>query len=424
MSSPVVQLEGIGKSYRIAHQSDAAYSYERLGDRVMQWAKRPFSSRQADTSETFWALKDISFELHEGEVLGIVGSNGAGKSTLLKLISRITRPTRGRLTIDGQVASLLEVGTGFHPELTGRENIYLNGAVLGMTRSQIHARFDEIVSFAGVETFLDTPVKRYSSGMYVRLAFAVAAHLDPEILIIDEVLAVGDAAFRKRCLERMGEIASNSGRTILFVSHNMAAVRSLCTRALLLENGTLTSEGSPEEIISQYHSKVLQGNEGHTHRHDEKDIRSGVGLKQVQILDLEGQPTAMLLSGAPFTLRFTLHLQSPQIGLRAGFRVETAEGTIVFGMQAVEEEGSQAIPTPPGTYQIDCRIGDIRLNSGQYFVTIGIELPPYRGALFLVNRCLHFTIDDTHHETPGFRRPPGLVLPTLRWSKFQAIEAP
>ena len=208
-------------------------------------------SWRATATEEFWALKDVSFEVKRGEVLGIIGRNGAGKSTLLKILSRITEPSEGRVTIKGRVASLLEVGTGFHPELTGRENIYLNGAILGMTRAEIKRKFDEIVAFAEVEKFLDTPVKRYSSGMYVRLAFAVAAHLEPEILVVDEVLAVGDAEFQKKCLGKMSEVASG-GRTVLFVSHNMAAVTSLCSRAVLLVGGKLGRQGDVAETVGAY----------------------------------------------------------------------------------------------------------------------------------------------------------------------------
>lgn len=421
MSLPVIQLEGVGKSYQIRHQTDAAFTYERLGDHLLKWIQRPFSSRNSPSSETFWALKDVSLKLHAGEVLGVVGSNGAGKSTLLKLISRITRPTTGRMTLDGRVASLLEVGTGFHPELTGRENIFLNGALLGMTRMEIRSRFDEIVAFAGVETFLDTPVKRYSSGMYVRLAFAVAAHLDPDILIVDEVLAVGDAAFRKRCLERMGEIASTSGRTILFVSHNMAAIRSLCTRAILLDHGTVTAEGPPDDVIARYHARALEGNTGHIFQHDAGDVRQGIALLEVRILQTGPETSPVIESGTPFLIRFTLALQSAQTGVRVGFKVEAPDGTVVFGRQAPDNGGE---PTPSGTLEIDCRVEGIALNSGEYFVTVGIELPPHRGALFLFHRCLHFSVETVETPHSGFQRPPGIVLPSLTWSAFRPAAPP
>ena len=259
--SSIIKVENLSKKYIISHQQKDRYLTVR--DALASGAKRlgrklahPFLGSSGDPSfhdstEEFWALKDVSFEIQQGERVGIIGRNGAGKSTLLKILSRITEPTAGRITLDGRVASLLEVGTGFHPELTGRENIFLNGAVLGMSKAEIKGKFDEIVAFAEVEKFLDTPVKRYSSGMYVRLAFAVAAHLEPEILIIDEVLAVGDAAFQKKCLGKMLEV-SGEGRTILFVSHNFSAIKALCSRAVLLDKGRLVFSGGVEETIDAY----------------------------------------------------------------------------------------------------------------------------------------------------------------------------
>ena len=250
----VIRANGVSKRYVIRHRSEdrsslrdaLSHGVRTLGRRLMGKEKR-----RADTQEEFWALRDISFEVKQGDVLGIIGRNGAGKSTLLKVLSRITEPTSGRIEIDGRVASLLEVGTGFHPDLTGRENIYLNGAILGMSRAEIGRKFEEIAAFAEVEQFLDTPVRRYSSGMYMRLAFAVAAHLEPEILIVDEVLAVGDAEFQKKCLGKMGQVAKQ-GRTVLVVSHQLATITNLCSKALLLRNGRLTNAGSPQEIMNEY----------------------------------------------------------------------------------------------------------------------------------------------------------------------------
>src|SRR4028118_430430 len=247
MSDTVIQVENLGKKYIINHQKQERYTA--LRDVIANGARslgrqffKPLGKRMPNpTKEEFWALKDVSFEVKRGDRVGIIGRNGAGKSTLLKILSRITEPTTGRISIKGRVASLLEVGTGFHPELTGRENIYLNGAILGMSKAEIKKKFDEIVAFAEVEKFLDTPVKRYSSGMYVRLAFAVAAHLEPEILIVDEVLAVGDAQFQKKCLGKMEEVGKE-GRTVLFVSHNMGVVQTLCTRGILLRYGTVVSD--------------------------------------------------------------------------------------------------------------------------------------------------------------------------------------
>src|SRR6202453_1883557 len=260
MSETMISVENVGKLYTLKHKI-AGERYSTFRDVITRVALAPFralsgkgrntAGSNAETAEDFWAIKDVSFQVNQGDVVGIIGANGAGKSTLLKILSRITEPTIGRIRIKGRVASLLEVGTGFHAELTGRENIFLNGAVLGMSRNEIKDKFDEIVAFAGVEQFLDTPVKRYSSGMYVRLAFAVAAHLEPEILLVDEVLAVGDATFKKKCLGKMQDV-SQQGRTVLIVSHNMAMIRSLCSRTIVLSAGSVASDGDVDDGIQQY----------------------------------------------------------------------------------------------------------------------------------------------------------------------------
>lgn len=255
-SEPIIRVEGLGKRYTLRHEVGGA-RYRRLSEELIDAVRRPLAYLRGatpppdPTRDEFWALRDVSFDVREGEVLGIIGRNGAGKSTLLKILSRITEPSEGRVTLRGRVASLLEVGTGFHPELTGRENIYLNGAILGMSRAEITRKFDEIVAFAEVERFLDTPVKRYSSGMYVRLAFAVAAHLEPDILVVDEVLAVGDAEFQRKCLGKMSQVAK-AGRTVLFVSHHMAAVSTLCGRGVLLEQGRQAASGTITQALEAY----------------------------------------------------------------------------------------------------------------------------------------------------------------------------
>jgi lipopolysaccharide transport system ATP-binding protein len=264
MGNPILRIENVSKAYLVGHQSGPRERYKSLRDVIAQEA-RNFGHKlrdvalgrqmvQGDVIEEFWALKDVSFEVEQGEILGIVGRNGAGKSTLLKILSRITDPTKGRITLVGRVASLLEVGTGFHPELTGRENVYLNGAILGMSQREIRQKFDEIVAFSEVERFLDTPVKRYSSGMYVRLAFAVAAHLDPEILLVDEVLAVGDAAFQQKCLGKIESVTAREGRTVVFISHNMDALLNLCSRGILLSDGKVAHQGSIRDVVEQYFS--------------------------------------------------------------------------------------------------------------------------------------------------------------------------
>jgi lipopolysaccharide transport system ATP-binding protein len=280
VSEPIVRVEGLGKCYRLRHSADGdGPRYTTLRDVLAAKARAPFRRLAgrppaAPTREDFWALHDVSFEVPRGEVVGIIGRNGAGKSTLLKILSRITEPTRGRVTLGGRVASLLEVGTGFHPELSGRENIYLNGAILGMSRQEIARKFDEIVAFAEVERFLDTPVKHYSSGMYVRLAFGVAAHLEPDVLIVDEVLAVGDAEFQKKSLGKMRAVSSG-GRTVLFVSHNMGAIQALCSRAIWLNGGAVAFDGAVGESISRYLTRAV----GQAGVASNRAVRVGSGLE-------------------------------------------------------------------------------------------------------------------------------------------------
>jgi lipopolysaccharide transport system ATP-binding protein len=288
MSEPIIRVENLGKKYRIQHR-ESGPRYRALRDVLTDGIKttaalcrgrRP--ARRTQTEE-FWALKDVSFDIQEGEVVGIIGRNGAGKSTLLKILSRITEPSAGRVTLNGRVASLLEVGTGFHPELTGRENIYLNGSVLGMSRSEVRGKFDEIVAFAEVEQFLDTPVKRYSSGMYVRLAFAVAAHLEPEILIVDEVLAVGDARFQNKCLTKMQD-ASRGGRTVIFVSHNLAAVQSLCRSGIVLDHGLLITQASAVKAVARY----LERDDNSNGSSERKGLSDSLSL-----LSMDSSPSAV-----------------------------------------------------------------------------------------------------------------------------------
>jgi len=314
-----VKIENLAKQYRIQHLGNARY--DALGEVMTNTLRRMFRhstvTRQVSTKEYFWALKDITFEIEQGERVGIIGRNGAGKSTLLKILSRITYPSRGRAKIRGRVSSLLEVGTGFHPELTGRENIFLNGVILGMASVEIRRKFDEIVAFSGVERFLDTPVKRYSSGMQVRLAFSVAAHLEPEILIVDEVLAVGDAEFQRKCLARMGA-AAREGRTILFVSHNMNAIRQLCDKAILLEAGQVESIGSANEICQHYLSasrdashKSSIGEELHQLPED-----PSFRMENIEIMQSGSPVNGPVLNGEPIQIRVAYRLKEALLGLR------------------------------------------------------------------------------------------------------------
>jgi lipopolysaccharide transport system ATP-binding protein len=302
MEQPIISVDGLGKRYDL--RAPAAKS-GLLRDTLGAFVRNPLKAlqRTAEGSQEFWAVRDMSFTIKQGEIVGIIGRNGAGKSTLLKMLSRITDPTAGRITLRGRVASLLEVGTGFHPDLTGRENIFLNGAILGMTRAEIRHRLDEIIAFAEVEKFVDTPVKRYSSGMYVRLAFAVAAHLDPEILIIDEVLAVGDAAFQRKCLGKLQSATRDEGRTILFVSHNLAAVRQLCTRALVLQSGRLVADAPPVEAIGAYMKLMPRSGETAAYRHIAGDGRARI--KSIELSAAEGvEPVYSIFEPVSMSLHF------------------------------------------------------------------------------------------------------------------------
>ncbi|MEI8233433.1 MAG: polysaccharide ABC transporter ATP-binding protein [Verrucomicrobiota bacterium] len=351
-----ITVRGLSKAFTIRHQSEC---HTTLYEAILHWARHPFS---LSAKETFWALRDISFELKRGEVVGIIGRNGAGKSTLLKVLSQITEPTRGEIDLHGRVGSLLEVGTGFHPELTGRENIFLNGAILGMNRREIISQFDAIVEFAGIEKFLDTPVKRYSSGMYVRLAFAVAAHLNPEILIVDEVLAVGDAEFQKKCLGKMQDVA-HSGRTVIFVSHNMQAVSLLCTKGILLSQGKLVYCGGVGEAIDRYVSSWTTG--GGEQPGDLR--RPGSGEMRFVSVQLE---KGLFDSAEPKAFHFSIERQRPgneifylsaHVVNQQGIVVAQADSRLVdyWLPQGRKVEGTFRLLSPwlkPGSYRLDLYI--------------------------------------------------------------------
>lgn len=331
--APVISVESLSKKYIIGHQKQEGYTT--LRDALANGAKRfmdklrhPFAAPENDpTHEEFWALKDVSFDIQQGDRVGIIGRNGAGKSTLLKILSRITEPTSGKVSIKGRVASLLEVGTGFHPELTGRENIFLNGAILGMSKAEIKKKFDEIVAFAEVEKFLDTPVKRYSSGMYVRLAFAVAAHLEPEILIVDEVLAVGDAQFQKKCLGKMEEVGKE-GRTILFVSHNMGVISQLCSTCVWLDKGEIKDIGQTGSIINTY---MLNGiSELSSEMAFPDDSGKSVQLKKISLLDREGNVAQNFNCDNPINIKFDLQVRKQLPGLYGYMAILKPDGTQVL----------------------------------------------------------------------------------------------
>ena len=379
MPSPVIRVENLSKKYTLHHLRPKAEGLRHvLEDKVSgpwraikKWAgRKPESDAPVESDEDFWALKDVSFEVKRGEVLGIIGRNGSGKSTLLKILSRITEPTTGRIEIEGRVASLLEVGTGFHPELTGRENIFLNGAILGMSRAEVRSRFDEIVAFAEIEKFLDTPVKRYSSGMYVRLAFAVAAHIDPEILIVDEVLAVGDAEFQRKCLGKMHEVASGKGRTVLFVSHNMGAVRNLCRTGLVLKNGCVMAAGSVDEAISSY-SALTDSDSTSDLR---PDPNKSACLLSVRLTDESGNSLNVWDSARPARLRIRFQINKAMPRIEASLRFETMDGNLA-GTAFLSRGLGHPIPTSQGEHEIEVKLNPVSFVPGRYQLTAWLHDP-------------------------------------------------
>jgi lipopolysaccharide transport system ATP-binding protein len=399
MSSTVINIAGLGKRYWIQHR--ARPRYRALRDEIVDWASWPFRAvgraftgrgrdpDQATREEAFWALRDVSFEVQQGDVVGIIGSNGAGKSTLLKVLSRITEPTEGRIEIQGRVASLLEVGTGFHPELTGRENVFLNGAILGMTRAEIRKKFDEIVAFAEVEKFLDTPVKRYSSGMYVRLAFAVAAHLEPEILVVDEVLAVGDAQFQKKCLGKMHDVSAKEGRTVLFVSHQMGTIRQLCTRGILLKAGRIVKTGSTSEVVDAYVDMHLDG-KGSGYSATAASMSKDIAIASACTVNTANEITGYFLHTDPITIR---------ISCRVNKWVPNAEIRLVVGDSRGRRVFTSDAPLRPpepgegGLLAVDVRLPREFLRPETYLVT----LATFVNNLFHIDLnfdCFSFTVQD------------------------------
>lgn len=374
MSNTVIKVENLSKQYRLGEVSTGTISHD-----VNRWwhkirGKEDPYLKIGDTndrtaigsSDYVWALKDINFEVKQGEVLGIIGRNGAGKSTLLKILSRTTAPTTGSVKIKGRVASLLEVGTGFHPELSGRDNIFLNGAILGMTRHEIKSKFDEIVDFAGVERYIDTPVKRYSSGMYVRLAFAVAAHLDPEILIVDEVLAVGDAEFQKKALGKMKDISIGGGRTVLFVSHNMAAVKQLCTAGMIFENGKLVYLNDIQNTISKYYSRQLSKNSMNYFREGNKKVE----FLNFQILDNLQNDRKDFLMGEDIFLKFSIHFNQDIDDLEIGLNVKNQNHDLMFHICNYDNE-FLLNDKKNSVKNVLVTIPTVTLNAGIYILDIG-----------------------------------------------------
>lgn len=414
MSDIMISVANLGKKYAILHQEQRA-RYKTLRETLMKSAASLFRHRdeleRAHTREEFWALKNVSFDVERGKVLGIIGRNGAGKSTLLKVLSRITPPSEGSVTLRGRVASLLEVGTGFHPELTGRENIFLNGSILGMSHAEIRRKFDEIVDFAGVEKFLDTPVKRYSSGMYVRLAFAVAAHLEPEILIVDEVLAVGDAEFQKKSMSKMQDVASGTGRTVLFVSHNMIAVQSLCEQAVLLERGRVKVAGAAEAVIASYLSESMKSNP--TAIWDDPATAPGnsiLRIRRISIVDASDSGNTSLSMQTEIRIETEYMVYATDEMLHITYHLLNEQGITVL------TSGNKSRVHSVGSYRATCRIPGNLLNSGGYFLKLFI-VQNENAAIYWKEDVASFHVAETsQRETAWMGREPGIVQPILEWS--------
>jgi lipopolysaccharide transport system ATP-binding protein len=425
VSSIAIQSEGLSKRYRLGDRAPYKTLRESLPGLVRGAARRIRTLGSRDPlSDIFWALRDVSFEVQHGEVLGVIGRNGAGKSTLLKILSRITWPTQGRALIHGRIGSLLEVGTGFHPELTGRENIYLNGAIMGMRKAEIAAKFDEIVAFAEVEKFIDTPVKHYSSGMYVRLAFAIAAHLEPEILIVDEVLAVGDLAFQQKCLGKMSEV-SREGRTILFVSHNMAVVERLCQRAIVLHDGQIEYEGETESAIHHYLHNMLSTMNADGHAFDLTacdDRRSNVGrlLKRVEFFTEDDLPVLEgVRLGSGLKIKVHFDLPKPVSSFDIGLGFESMFGQRMFTAHSIFE------PDRPGGEYVGpqvfvCEIPSFTLMPGPYHVKIWLDIN--HAEADLVNYAAQVSVLESDYYGTGKVPWNGTVVMRHHWHVEQPVK--
>jgi lipopolysaccharide transport system ATP-binding protein len=420
MSDIAIKVEDVGKLYRLGEVGTGTLSQDlKRWWAVTRGKEDPFAKigetndrTSKGESEFVWALKDVSFEVKQGEVLGIIGRNGAGKSTLLKLLSKVTTPTTGNIKVQGRIASLLEVGTGFHPDLTGRENIFLNGAILGMTKSEIKSKFDEIVDFAGVERYIDTPVKRYSSGMYVRLAFAVAAHLEPEILIVDEVLAVGDAEFQKKCLGKMKDVSTEDGRTILFVSHNMTAIKNLCNSVLYLRDGTVSELGPTGQVINNYLSHYVNS----SMRQSFDDPLNAPGNEDVKVKHIEVCPQLANLSdnitvNTPIDIVFEFwnYIEGKEINL--SLHIYTIAEECIFNV------GTPALKLSKGLHKGKCRIPADLLNDGIYSVSMMI-VGDRSYPLYNYQNAVSFEVHEDRDASGWHGKWPGFVRPKLDFTLY------
>lgn len=428
MSDTVIRVENLAKKYIISHQQENSgrYRYKALRDVITDATKslskkfiKPSSQKIANPSrEEFWALKDVSFDIKQGEAIGVIGRNGAGKSTLLKVLSRITEPTKGRISIQGRVASLLEVGTGFHPELTGRENIYLNGSVLGMSKVEIKKKFDEIVAFAEVEKFLDTPVKRYSSGMYVRLAFSVAAHLEPEILIVDEVLAVGDSTFQKKCLGKMDDVATKEGRTVLFVSHSMAAIAQLTKRCILLSQGHVQFDGNTNKAVQLYLAGQQDDSAPQAY-YQAPANKTGNHIAWARVHTSEGG--GIHCWGEPITVEFALHITQPHESLWFSFQIVSALQQPICIIWFYEPDAP--FRREAGTFILRCQIPKSRLYMGSYTLTTWLSERRSETLLENLREICQFEVSMHKFERPEYEWQPGecVYLEDAVWQSVEQV---
>ena len=409
---PIISVRGLGKRYQIGSRPQHGSLRDTLGSMLFPRSRRNGS---AGKTETVWALKDVHFDVQPGEALGIIGSNGAGKSTLLKVLSRITQPSEGEARLHGRVGSLLEVGTGFHPELTGRENIYMSGAVLGLAIRDIARYFDEIVAFAEVERFIDTPVKHYSSGMYLRLAFSVAAHLQPEILLMDEVLAVGDAAFQKKCLGKM-EDASSGGRTVLFVSHNLVAIQSLCSRVLWLDGGRVEAQGRANELVAQYLSRQLSGTAMTDEAWSDPSAAPGNDLVRLMRIKVHAVGGGAITMESPFAIDVDYWNRIPDARMHVILHVITEQEVVAFATGSASDQAWRDRPLAPGRYRATCEIPAHLLNSGRHRLRVFV-VRDLGSLAFHYDSRVCFDVVDLRARGMGWHgKEPGVVQPRLEWT--------
>jgi lipopolysaccharide transport system ATP-binding protein len=427
VSNTVIRVENLGKKYILSHQQEGRGKYKTLRDAITDGTKsvsrklRLSSGKERAKAnpalEEFWALNDVSFDIEQGDRVGIVGRNGAGKSTLLKILSRITEPTQGSIRIRGRIASLLEVGTGFHPELTGRENVFLNGAILGMSKVEIQRKFDEIVAFAEVEKFLDTPVKRYSSGMYVRLAFSVAAHLEPEILIVDEVLAVGDTQFQKKCLGKMEEVGKE-GRTILFVSHNMATVTQLCNKGIYLIRGQVAAVDDADSIVSKYLTSAVANQPIVNLVNENSKQRKSIFFREIAILNHENEISSELDVRYPFYIRVSYEVTKPTQNVELSVCIETDNAKPVFTTHQSDCDPVSFEHRNTGIHEAYIKIPGMFLMPGSYFVSVGAHEPMVK-MYDSHKQVLSFNVNETGTKLAKYQKYEqiGVVMLELPWLK-------